>query len=363
MRISYNLIDSGQHASLTPVLRKELGVREPDIRLRVGEDLETIPSVTIWLGRFLIKALFRPHAVCAQLFRGDRGGVCVIHGDTPSTFLSAFLARRAGLKVAHLEAGLRSFNYLNPFPEELIRVIVMRWADLLFAPSNWAAENLARMNHHGTVLNVRANTNVEELRYSMDAKTGFDLPVEPPYVLATIHRVETLYSRKRLRQVVALIIAQSQHLRVLFILHPPTEAVLRKSGLYACLESMQNIKLTSLLPHAVFLRCVQAADFVITDGGSVQEECAMLGKPCLLMRRRTERLDGIGRNVVLSEFDEALISDFLLRWKELSEPPAWDDLSPSEMIAEQLRPFAGPIAAPQRPGELRPPQSVAEVRR
>jgi UDP-N-acetylglucosamine 2-epimerase len=345
--IPYNLIDSGQHAELASLLRKELGIREPDVFLRRGRDLQTIPAVLSWLVRSIARAVGNPVAIRKDLFRGDRRGLCVIHGDTPSTLLSAFLAHVAGLKIAHLEAGLRSFSYLHPFPEELIRKIVMRRADLLFTPSDWATENLAHMRVRGLVVNVGSNTSVEALRYSMTSASNTPPLLCGPFILATIHRVETLHSSRRLRQVLHLIFGQAQHRHVVFVLHPPTEAVLKKKGLYASLLGKPNLTLLPLLPHAVFLQHLQRADFVITDGGSVQEECAMLGKPCLLMRRRTERLDGIGDNVVLSRFDPERIRHFLEHWEELARPPADISVRPSERIAEVLRRYAEP------PGEVR----------
>jgi UDP-N-acetylglucosamine 2-epimerase (non-hydrolysing) len=340
--VSYNLIDSGQHAGLTPVLRSELGIREPDIFLRRGDDLKTVPAVLFWLARSVSRAVRNPVAIRKELFRGDRGGLCVIHGDTPTTLLSAFLAHAAGLKIAHLESGLRSLSYLHPFPEELIRTIVMRWADFLFTPSHWAAANLVRMGVRGSVVNVGNNTGVEALYYSMNSGSHEPLLPRGPFILATIHRVETLHSSRRLQQVIRLIFGEAQHRQVVFILHPPTEAILKKKGLYPSLLGISNLTLLPLLPHAVFLQYMQRADFVITDGGSVQEECAMLGKPCLLMRRRTERLDGIGDNVVLSNFESERILCFLEHWEELVRPPADVSVRPSERIAKVLRRYAEP---------------------
>jgi UDP-N-acetylglucosamine 2-epimerase (non-hydrolysing) len=340
--IPYNLIDSGQHAGLTPVLRSELGIREPDVFLRRGDDLKTVPAVLFWLIGSVARGVRDPAAVRKRLFRGDSRGLCVVHGDTPTTLLSAFLAHAAGLKIAHLEAGLRSFSYLHPFPEELIRTIVMKWADFLFAPSPWAAANLVRMGVRGSVVNVGSNTGIEALHYSMTAVPHEPVLPKGPFILATIHRVETLHSFRRLQQVIRLILGEAQHRHVVFILHPPTEAILKKKGLFASLLGRSNLMLLPLLPHAAFLQHLLRADFVITDGGSVQEECAMLGKPCLLMRRRTERLDGIGRNAVLSGFDPEQIRYFLEHWQELVRPPTDVSVRPSERIAEVLRRYAEP---------------------
>jgi UDP-N-acetylglucosamine 2-epimerase len=154
--VDYRLIDSGQHAALSAGLRRELGVRDPDHVMGGSRDVDTIAQALRWsagLGAQLRSA----STLREEVFGGD-GGICVVHGDTPSTFLSALMAKRAGLRTAHLEAGLRSRRLLHPFPEELIRLAVMRASDLLFAPDEQAVLNLRELRLRGEVLPVSANT-------------------------------------------------------------------------------------------------------------------------------------------------------------------------------------------------------------
>ena len=139
-QVDYRLIDSGQHGGLTAALRAELGVREPDFRLGRNRDVVSVPQAVGWaLG--LAGHLASRSRLRNRVF-GGHGGVCVVHGDTPSTLMSALLAKRAGMAVAHVEAGLRTFRWLHPFPEEIVRVLVGRIADVLFAPGPEAASNL-----------------------------------------------------------------------------------------------------------------------------------------------------------------------------------------------------------------------------
>ena len=139
--VVYRLVETGQHGAQLPALRAELGVREPDVRLGGSSNVDGIGQAVRWMVG-LTGQLVRRRSLVAMVF-GGAGGVCLVHGDTPSTLMATLMARRAGLAVAHLESGLRSRSFRDPFPEELIRVIVMRQADVAFAPDDAAAANLA----------------------------------------------------------------------------------------------------------------------------------------------------------------------------------------------------------------------------
>jgi UDP-N-acetylglucosamine 2-epimerase len=234
-----------------------------------------------------------------HVFR-NRPGVCLIHGDTVSTLIALFLAKRAGLKVAHVEAGLRSFNLWEPFPEELVRLVAMRFADILFAPSVWAQNNLIRMGLGTKTVLLSSNTSLETVYSSLSkaAQPGHGLNT---YALVTVHRMENIFSRPRLEFVLSLIERITEEMPVVFVQHPPTVNQMVKFGLQERIERLPNVKLSKILSHAHFIQLLDQCEFVVTDGGSIQEESFYLGKPCLLLRKKTERMEGIGDNVVLSE--------------------------------------------------------------
>jgi len=332
--IGYRLIDSGQHASLARSLRRELGLREPDVQLRTGKDIASVPRAALWMSKVLLSALFRPGKMMRNVFGGE-GGICVIHGDTPTTLLSVFLARRAGLPLAHLEAGLRSWNYFNPFPEELVRVVAMKRAALLFAPSAMAMANMERMKLKGEKHDIGVNTNIEALKYSR-GKDATASPAPADYALFAIHRVETLHNAGRFDTVVSLAERAAQERPVIFVLHPPTERVLKKNGGYRRLADNPGITLRPLLPHAEFVGLLDGADFVVTDGGSIQEECFYLGRPCLLMRMKTEREEGLGANALLSRFDEHAIDDFVGNWASYRREPSLGRAAPLDTIVDKI---------------------------
>ncbi len=341
--VRYRLVDSGQHAALSVGLREELDVPPPDVVMGRPTDVESIPEAISWAAPLAWRIASR-RDLQRDVFGAARG-VCVVHGDTPSTLLSALMARRAGLTVAHLEAGLRSHHLLHPFPEELIRIAVMRLAHILFAMSYAAVANLEAMDLPGEVVDVGANTIVEALRHGLG---------DPPErgsgpVLVTMHRVENLSRPTRVEALVDTVANIATRRRVLFVQHGPTRETLRRRNLAGRLRRA-GVELVDLLSHSDFLQRLYAAPYVITDGGSIQEEAALVGVPTLLWRRHTERDDGLGDNVVLADYDRDRIATFLADpQRHRREPRLWE-ASPSETILDRLLAelpgHARPAAAP-----------------
>ena len=333
--IHYHLINSGQHAEFTKALRIELGIGEPDASLASKGNIKTVREAFIWFMRYVAIALFKPKFMKRRFFNVGPG-ICIIHGDTPSTLLALIMAKRAKLKIAHIEAGLRSHNLLRPFPEELVRIICMRFSDYLYAPSDWAYENIMRMGVKGKVLNVRQNTNVEALYYALGSTNSPVRKMDSPYCLITIHRTETILNRRRLTFVVELAELLTEKIQVVFVLHDPTRRQLEEYGLIGRIIDNSQIGATGLIDHAAFLAYLANADFVITDGGSIQEESYYLDVPCLVMRKETERMDGLGENVQLAEFDLSVINSFLENYPSLRRGAKTKNLHPSSEILRSL---------------------------
>jgi UDP-N-acetylglucosamine 2-epimerase (non-hydrolysing) len=333
--IVYNFIDAGQHAGLTGDLIEQFNLREPDVFLR--EEMTSIDSLhqaIFWTVGHLWRVALKRRQLCRRVFRGKKG-VCLIHGDTLTTLLSLLYAKRCGLRVAHVEAGLRSYNLLNPFPEEIIRLIAMRYSDILFAPSDRAFENLREMGYEGKSVNAGGNTILDAVRYAKQHTDAVQRPAEP-YVTATVHRVETIYSRARMEAVVTLLEKVGQERKVLFVLHEPTRQQLSRFGLYDRLHHNQSIELLPLQPYLTFVGLLEGADFVVTDGGSVQEETHLLGVPCLIMRSKTERLDGLGENACLAGFERESVEHFLGLWPMARRDGLHNSLHPSGAIVDHV---------------------------
>ena len=333
--IGFNLIDLGQHSLITQDLREEFDLDEPDYFLFKGTNIATVKQAAVWIAKIFFRSL-SVSWIKKELFL-NKGGVCLIHGDTLSTLIGLYLAKRAKLKTAHIEAGLRSFCWREPFPEEIFRLIAMRFSDILFAPSEWAFNNLENMGFKNKAILIPGNTGGESAEISAsNKKICLDLETDN-FCLFTFHRIENILFKKRLRLVVETLLKISSLMPVIFIQHPPTLNNLRKTGLINRLEGIKNIHYHKILSHGQFLSLLKKCDFVVTDGGSVQEEAFYLGKPCLLLRKRTERKEGLGENTVLSGLDQNKIDYFLKSYASLRREAAFLNIpGPSAKIIEKL---------------------------
>ncbi len=327
--VGYRLIDSGQHADLSRDLRRELGLREPDVVLASDGDINSIGQAVAWSGRLGFR-LVSSSKLKTEVF-DNQDGICLVHGDTPSTLIATLMARRAGLDVAHLEAGLRSHSYSQPFPEELIRIATMRLSRCLFAPDDAAMANLDDMGLADRAISTGANSSVEALAFALGGA-----PIAPTGpVIAMMHRVENLQRKDRVKGFVSLLLEIALVHPVLLVLHGPTKPTLEKSGALAALHDA-GVETTDLMSHNEFTRALAAAPFVVTDGGSVQEECALLGVPTLLWRGKTERPDGLGANVVLSDYRADVTADFLADPQLYRRGPLDLDAAPSQVVLNTL---------------------------
>ncbi len=332
--IGFNLIDLGQHSLITQGLRREFGLDEPDYFLFKGTNISTLKQAISWTVRIFLKSLSASR-LKRELFL-NKEGICLIHGDTLSTLAGLYLAKRAKLKTAHIEAGLRSFCWYEPFPEEIFRVIAMRFSDILFAPSEWAFNNLKNMGLGNKSFLIPGNTGLETVEISASKTTTPGLALEH-FCLFTFHRIENILFRKRLGLVVETLLKISSRMPVIFIQHPPTLNSLKKSGFINRLREARNIHYHEILSHSQFLSLLERCAFAVTDGGSIQEEAFYLGRPCLLLRKHTERTEGLGENAVLSSLDRDKIDSFLDHYADLQrEAVSLDIPGPSAKIIEKL---------------------------
>lgn len=331
-RWAYRVIDTGQHFMQTQSLRAQLGLRCPDAVLWSGQGIYSGVRAGVWMAKILARCLADRPRMRQQVF-APGPGTLVVHGDTLSTLLLSMLGRLLGLKLAHVESGLRSFRWRQPFPEEIIRVAANRWADLLLAPGAWAVENLRRMKVKGRVVMLPANTGKDALQYALSLAEAN--PTPRPYALASIHRFETVRSSAYTRKAVEVVLAAAKQVRVVWPLHTVTRAAVERLGLMKDIQSA-NVDLRDMQPYARFATLLRDAEFVIADGGSIQEESWFLDKPCLLLRHATERPEGLGENVVLSGWRPESIDAFLRAPQSFRRTTAPSRLSPSTIVVDEL---------------------------
>ena len=279
-----------------------------------------------WWGA--MKWLLRGRKILKQNWR-----FLITHGDTFSTLLSCLIAKKYHLKLIHIESGLRSYSILHPFPEELIRRIACRCADYLFAPGQWACNNLKYVR--GKVINTHQNTVYDLLR---------QIPIhkqQDKYVVFTCHRQETIYNARRLMKVVELAHRIAQQFKVKYILHASSKHQLQEYNYYKGLVYNDNIELLPYQDYVSFMSMVAGAVFVVTDGGGLQEETYALDVPCLLMRNRTERHDGLNETAYLSRFEPKRIDYFLEHYKTFHRKDKFKHHQPSKIIVDYLEKLCG----------------------
>jgi UDP-N-acetylglucosamine 2-epimerase (non-hydrolysing) len=306
-----------------------LGLPAPDHVLangRGGQPLAGPADVIRWLVQLLVWMVRHGWAARRRL-RQSKPSVLVVHGDTMTSVVGALLARILGADCAHVEAGLRSGDWRHPFPEELDRRIVGRLAQVHYAPSDAAAAVLAGRpgvvhTGHNTVVDAVLDRAVEAGRRDDD----------DPYGLVLLHRFEFLTSTALVERTLDAL-QQRSPLRLVLVADDQATHVL---GPRLDALPKDRFRVIGKVSHEEFTGLLAGASFVVTDSGGVQEEAALLGVPTLVHRKATERGDGLGRNVVLSEWDVAALEDFLGRYEDFRRPPNTPTTSPSDIVVKDL---------------------------
>lgn len=329
----YRLVYTGQHSETFDLLEAAFGTRPPDEVLVPTFEASTHVSFLSWTMRYWRAVLGR---VRSPDWRGCRVGL--VHGDTASTLFGALAIRMAGVPVGHVEAGLRSSRLLEPFPEEIIRRLVSRVSQWHFAPDAQAAANLAGIG--GRVIDTGGNTLKDALLLALErgAAQARVAAATDPYAVVSIHRSENLSSRTVFDMLMRVVIEAAQSVPVRFVLHPATRERIRASGWLPRLQAADGVLLLERMGYPDFVRLLVGSRFLMTDGGSNQEEAAMMGLPTLLLRRTTERGDGLGANVELSQLEPARILDFVARRAQDTwhlRPP--EPGSPSRRLVDVLQ--------------------------
>lgn len=251
-------------------------------------------------------AVMRPDqslgALTARLFAGldaaleaERPDLVIAQGDTSSTLVAALASFYRRVPFAHVEAGLRTGDLANPFPEELNRVVAGKVAALHLAPTETARDNLLREGVPAAAIRVTGNTVVDALRQIAAASPA---PAAAPgrrTLLLTLHRRESLGAPLRgMLQAIRAVLDRFPDLELIYPVHPGP-AVLAAAE--AVLGGHPRIRLSPPLPYGRFLAVMAASHLVLTDSGGVQEEAPVLGRPVLVLRSATERPEGVALGV------------------------------------------------------------------
>lgn len=237
--VDYNFVSTGQHRETIDDILSNFEIKPPDHQLYDGPDITRIPQMAVWGIRILWRGLRRRREVFARA----GNGIVLVHGDTLSTLVGAILGKLLRLHVGHVESGLRSFNFLQPFPEELTRLMTFWLSDYYFCPNQWAADNLS--GFRGIRINTLANTVLDSLRHALRdlSETSSNHVPTGEFGVATLHRFENFRNRESSERVVDCVERVAACQPLVFILHRPTENALRKFGLYARLDGNARVDL------------------------------------------------------------------------------------------------------------------------
>lgn len=325
---SYTLVYTGQHFETFDLLEQAFGTRAPDEILVPEFEAATHRGFARWTFLFWRETARR---ILAGRWRGHSWAL--VHGDTASTLFGAVAARLAGVKVAHIEAGLRSPRLMEPFPEEIVRRLVSKLSRLHFAPDDVSCDNLERVG--GEVVNTRGNTLRDSLRLALSSAR--EAETVGAYGVFSMHRSENLSQKATFGMLMEMVVAVSRIVPLKFVLHPATRAKIRSSGWLEKLEAERAVTLMDRMDYPEFIALLRGGRFLMTDGGSNQEEAAMLGMPTLLLRRATERNDGLDDTVFLSGLRPNRILDFARTYAEAAwQPRTVGEESPSRVIVDRL---------------------------
>jgi UDP-N-acetylglucosamine 2-epimerase (non-hydrolysing) len=305
-------------------------LRSPD-KPNLVSKAEVLP----WIVSTMVRSALRLRKIRRIAAKENRGLLVFVHGDTLTCLVGAICGRLARCKVVHVEAGLRSHDWRNPFPEEIDRVVTARLAQFHFAPDQTAVDNLSNIS--GVVVNTLGNTSRDSMRMmyeSLELK-----PDGPPYTLVSLHRAELLGHEEVFRQSIVELMETSVQHRIVMVLDSLTKATLQRMNLLSQLLS-SSIEIHEKMAYPDFLKYVIAADRVVTDSGGLQEECGFLAIRCLIHRKATERFDGIGTTAELSHWEKNCIRNFISTQLSTEETAEERKLvgttSPSDIIVKSL---------------------------
>jgi UDP-N-acetylglucosamine 2-epimerase (non-hydrolysing) len=328
------VVHTGQHydAQMSDAFFRDLALPEPDVYLGVGSGSHAVQTGAVM-------QLFEPVVL------RERPDWVLVVGDVNSTLACALVCSKIGIKVAHVEAGLRSRD--RTMPEEINRIVTDQVADLLLTPSPDADRNLAAegipQERIRLVGNVMIDSLFANLRRAESSEIRRQLGLEQRrYATLTLHRpsnVDDLNSFTRILDALEVI---SDRLPIVFPAHPRTRERIRDFGLSQRFAEHENIRMIEPLGYLDFLRLYSGATLVLTDSGGIQEETTALSIPCLTLRENTERPITVemGTNNIVGTSTEKIIEaamDVLNgEGREAKLPPLWDGRTADRILGALL---------------------------
>jgi len=327
--ITAKLIHTGQHydSKMSKIFFDELEISQPNYNLGVGSDSHARQTAKIM-------EKFEP------IVLKEKPNLILVVGDVNSTLACALVSAKLQVPVAHVEAGLRSFNW--QMPEEINRVLTDRLSDFLFTTEESANRNLIKENIPKEKIffigNVMIDTLKNHLKKSQKSKILEKLKLKKrTYALLTLHRAEIVDQKENLYLIADILKLISQKIPIVFPVHPRTQQKIKEFELEEKFK-MSNLIITEALGYLDFLNLQNNAKIVLTDSGGIQEETTLLKIPCLTLRQETERpvTVEVGTNIVTNLNKEKILKELNLimknKFKKGEIPPFWDGKAAQRIV-------------------------------
>ena len=328
------LVHTGQHYDfeMSQVFFQDLDLPQPDVYLAAGSGSHAVQTARVMIA-------------FEEVLRKELPDVIVVVGDVNSTLACSLVAAKLCLPIAHVEAGLRSFD--RTMPEEINRLLTDQVSELLFITSSEAEGNLLREGIAREKIHFVGNVMIDSLclcrekAFKSNARMRLGLEGEP-YALLTLHRPSNVDDQATLQHVLQAVRNVSRRIRVVFSVHPRTSAQIRHMGLTGAEPDSNGMVFTDPLGRIEFLNLLLGTSFVMTDSGGIQEETTFLQIPCLTLRDNTERPVTVscGTNRLVSTDPDKILQGALEilsgEWKRGQIPDLWDGRA-AERIVHILR--------------------------
>ncbi len=330
------IVHTGQHydAAMSDAFFDDLGMPKPDIHLGVGSASHAVQTAKIMTE-------FEPIVIA------EKPDWVVVVGDVNSTIACALVCSKLGIKVAHVEAGLRSRD--RSMPEEINRILTDSISDLLFTTSQDADENLKQEGIPAEKIrfvgNVMIDSLLEHLKLAEKSNVRQELGVDgKDYAVLTLHRPSNVDDKQTFSGILDALLAVAEKLPIIFPVHPRTKAKIEEFD-FADTIANSNIRLIDPLGYLDFMRLYSGAKLALTDSGGLQEETTVLGIPCLTLRHNTERPITIemGTNVLVGTDPEKIkeaafdVLNNETSTAKTNVPPLWDGKAAGRICDELLK--------------------------